>query len=381
MEEPAARQLADAGAPSFAAVAALPRVSASERAAMLAGPRDRERHRELAAGLPALHAVEVGGAARAAAAPPAQLRVAAWNAERGVSLAGAAALLRASGADVALLSELDLGMARSGQRHVARELAADLGMAYAFGVEFLELDLGDASERARCAGAENEVGYHGGAILAAVPFARPALVRLDAGGDWFDGRRGEARVGGRVALLATVNLAGVGVALASVHLESHAGPELRDAQTAALLRALDAYAPGAPAVLGGDWNTHGLPLAALEDRAALRAALAAAPTRVVRPVPHEPLFARLEEAGFERHACNLDETPTERRRSEGGSRRGVLHLDWLFVRGLRAEESAVLDAVDSCGVALSDHEVVTATVTPSGGANGPSGPPARRARP
>ena len=39
-------------------------------------------------------------------------------------------------------------MARSGQRHTARELASRLGCAYAYGVEFLELDLGGAA-RAR----------------------------------------------------------------------------------------------------------------------------------------------------------------------------------------------------------------------------------------
>lgn len=349
---------------SFATVPELPRIPRAEREALLADPRTPAHHAALLGALPGLRAVEVGGRARASA-PHERLRVAAWNVERGRSVEAAAAVLRASGAEIALLSELDLGMARSGQRHVARELAGALGMAYAYGVEFVELGLGNAEERARCAGLENEAGYHGTAILSALPLERPALVRLDAGGAWLDGARDEARVGGRIAVLATVRVGGVAVALASVHLESHADPEERDAQAAALLGAVDAYAPGAPALLGGDWNTHGLPRAALEDGEALRVALGQHPTRLAQPIPHEPLFARLESAGFDRRGCNQVETPTERRRGAAGTARGVLHLDWLFARGLRCESPAVLDAVDrKRGEALSDHEVVCATVAP-----------------
>jgi len=364
VDDPISGPTASVGAPSLAALASLPRVPPAERAAMLAGPRTPEHHAAFVARLPGLRAVEVGGRGRAGG-PPSRLRVAAWNLERGRSVGAAAAVLRATGADVALLSELDLGMARTGQRHVARELAATLGMAYAYGVEFLELGLGDPEERARCAGLENQAGYHGGAILSALPLERPALVRLDAGGAWLDGRRGEPRVGGRIAVLATVRVGGEAVALGAVHLESHAGPDERDAQTAALLRALDDYAPGAPALVGGDWNTHGLPRAALEDREALRAALAEDATRLARPVRHEPLFARLEAAGFDWRACNRAETPTERRRSAAGNARGVLHLDWLFARGLRCEAPTVVDAVDpERGEALSDHEIVCVTVAP-----------------
>ncbi|MGZ3443474.1 MAG: hypothetical protein ACXVDD_28325, partial [Polyangia bacterium] len=63
------------------------------------------------------------------------VRVAAWNIQRGRRFD---ALLRAlvqepllAAADVLLLSEVDCGMARSANRHVARELAAALRMSYA----------------------------------------------------------------------------------------------------------------------------------------------------------------------------------------------------------------------------------------------------------
>jgi endonuclease/exonuclease/phosphatase family metal-dependent hydrolase len=342
----------------------LPALSCAEREALLALPPEPALHARLQAGLPALHCVEVE-AAPGGTAPLREARVVAWNVERGRFPRPAGARLRAAGADAVLLSELDVGMARSGQLHAARALAAELAMGFAFGVEFLELGLGSAEERARCAGERNAIGYHGGAIASARPLERPALARLDAGGGWFDGRRGERRIGGRVALLATLRLDGSPVALASLHLESHGDPAERDAQTAALLLALDRYAPGAPALLGGDFNTHSLGLAELEDRDALVRALREDPARLAEPWRHEPLFARLEAAGFEWRRCNVAGTSSERRRREGGSERGSLRLDWLFARGLDVSEPEVVPALDpATGAALSDHEALALSIRP-----------------
>ena len=66
--------------------------------------------------------------------PPPQLqplgnrvRIAAWNAERCKYLPESAVLLEGIGADIVLLTELDIGMARSGNRHTVRELARKMG--------------------------------------------------------------------------------------------------------------------------------------------------------------------------------------------------------------------------------------------------------------
>jgi endonuclease/exonuclease/phosphatase family metal-dependent hydrolase len=190
-------------------------------------------------------------------------------------------------------------------------------------------------------------------------------VRLDGGGDWFDGRRGERRVGGRIAVLATLRVAGGPVTLASVHLESHCDPGRRDAQTAALLEALEAYAPDAPALIGGDLNTHSLGTAELEGGEALARALRADSRRFADPITYEPLFERLERAGFERRTCNTD-LSTERRRGGEGSQRGTLRLDWFFARGLDCSAPEVLAAVDpATGAALSDHEAIAVTIRPA----------------
>lgn len=343
----------------------LPIVSLEEREAIRVQPPEPALHARWQAALPGLRRVEQAAPAQPAASRR-EARVVAWNAQRARFPDAAARLLGAAAPDALLLSELDLGMARSEQRHTAREIAERLDMGFAFGVEFLELGLGDAAERARCAGQRNLAGYHGGAIASSQPLERPALVRLDAGGLWFDGRRGERRVGGRIALLATLRIGGTPVTLASLHLESHGDPSQRDAQAAALLAALDAYAPGAPALVGGDLNTHGLHLTELEDRDALRRALRSDPGRFANPVPHEPLFARLERAGFDRHRCNALGESTQRSRTPGGSQRGTLKLDWIFTRGLEARDPAVIPAVDpATGAALSDHEAIAVTVRPA----------------
>jgi endonuclease/exonuclease/phosphatase family metal-dependent hydrolase len=236
-------------------------------------------------------------------------------------------------------------------------------MGFAFAVEFVELALGTEAERARLpSGARNQRGLHGAAVLSAQPLERPALVRLDGGGDWFDGRRGEPRVGGRIAVLATLRVGGAPVTLASVHLESHGGPAQRDAQTAALLAAVDAYAPGAPALLGGDFNTHSLGARELEDRSALREALLADPERFARPERHEPLFTRLERAGFACAACNA-RGATHFSGRERGASAGGLRLDWFFARGLAVRDPAIVPSpAGPDGAALSDHEAIALTI-------------------
>jgi endonuclease/exonuclease/phosphatase family metal-dependent hydrolase len=358
----AARRAAMRALPYHAAgqaLRALPYDSAGQ--ALRALPTGRELHAALLAELPFLDALECRPGPGAAVLGS-SARVVAWNAERCKHLDESARWLERLGADVLLLSEIDWGMARSDQRHAARELAQRLGCGYAFAVEFLELDLGGERERARHAGATNLVGYHGGAILSPHPLLRPAAVRLETEGAWFDGARGERRVGGRIAVLAQLELARVAVTFASVHLESHGDPAGRAAGLAALLAALEVYDRTAPVVIGGDLNTFSLGLAELGDRERVGAALRDDPDRWRHPVPHEPLFALAEAAGFDWLACNALGEPTHRIEKESLSTRGQLKLDWFLCRGLQGEAPCVYDAVDERGVALSDHEAIAVGV-------------------
>lgn len=209
----------------------------------------------------------------------------------------------------------------------------------------------------------NDVGYHGGAILSAHLLERPALVRLDTDGAWFGPARGERRVGGRIAVLACVRIGGAEIVLASVHLESHSDPRHRGAQLAALLEAVDTYAPGAPALVGGDLNTLSLGIAQLADPAEVARALEDDPDRWSAPERHEPLFEAARAAGFEWQTCNVLGESTHR---IGGavSTRGALKLDWFLSRNLHAENAQVVAAIDPEGRPLSDHEAIAITIGP-----------------
>jgi endonuclease/exonuclease/phosphatase family metal-dependent hydrolase len=338
--------------------AAITRLEPRARAEIAAQPPSRDEHARQFAAYPGLHEIELGD-------PPAPspisgpARILFWNAERGKFLDQAVQLLGEQAAAAVLLCELDLGMARSGQAHTARELAARLGMGYAFGVEFVELGLGDAWEQIWHARQSNSAGLHGAAILSRASLERPALVRLESDGNWFDGANGERRVGGRMAMVATLRIDGQPVTLACVHFESHSDPEGRAGQLRLLLDALDRYGGDQPVLIGGDLNTSTLARGWARGSGA-KPVLPAA--RLLDPVPYEPLFEVAAAAGFDWRAGNAPGVPTQRTRPDGTPAPPLGKLDWFLARGLEATAPSVIPAVDDTGSALSDHEVVTVTI-------------------
>ena len=104
-------------------------------------------------------------------------RAVAWNVERGICYSEILHFLKnhpvLSKADVLLLTETDLGMARSGNRNVARDLAEDLKMNYFFAPSYLNLEKGNGPERDM--EGENELGLHGNAILSRYPISKPRI--------------------------------------------------------------------------------------------------------------------------------------------------------------------------------------------------------------
>ncbi len=335
--------------------------SAGARAAILRQPIAPQSFQAAFGDFACLHAVEY-------VSPPAartvgdSARILFWNAERLKYLDASAAMLAAAQADVLLLCEVDLGMARSQNRHTTAELARSLGAGYIFGTEFVELDLGDARERAWYVGQENSDGLHGGGIVSALPLRRPALVRLESSGRWFDGVFGERRVGGRIAMLAEIEVGGRPVLLASAHYESHTGPADRLLQTRTMLDAIDAHAPGLPVLIGGDFNTNTFELGDKHRPEVIGPALAADPHRLVEPAPYEPMFDELSRRGYRWQDCNLPLAPTQRTRPDGTPKPPFGKIDWLFARGLRCSDPAIVPAVDAAGVAISDHEALAVTI-------------------
>ncbi|NIX76882.1 endonuclease/exonuclease/phosphatase family protein [Microvirga terricola] len=307
----------------------------------------KEEHSRFITRIGALHAIEQEPPSRPIAWPG-RLRVAAFNAERMKSPPAAArALLDRAGAQVALLSEVDVGMARSGNVHTVRALTAPTGEGHLYGVEFVELGLGDSAEMKSLTGARNAESLHGNAIVTALTLTEPRLIPLEETGFWFAGREGaQKRVGSRMALAARVADAPRPLWVVSVHLESKTDPADRQAQMRTLLRALDHFAPHEACVIGGDLNTKALPTGEGERSQLLE-----------NPERFEPLFADLRDAGFEWAHANVA-APTQRTGPGGKPMPPFGKIDWILTRGLRAENPAVVPALDEQDRPISDHEMV-----------------------
>lgn len=318
----------------------LPPVMAEERQAIWDAPRTEDAHRRLLAGLPAMNAVQTGGAPSADVLPPA-LSVVAWNLERCLFPEESAAHLADHAPDVVLLSEMDHGMARTKQRHTTADMAHAMGMAYAFGVEFYEMDLGSPVELSFCDDDFNALGWHGNAVLSRVPFDKVALIRLDDHGHWFAPEHGgdpkQPRVGGRNAIAAVVPTQAGPVCVASTHLESNAGEEHRAEQFEALLDALDDFAPGLPVLFGGDLNTGNHMPPDYDWR-------------------RETLFVRALRRGFSWSFTAQGTTTRPSLITRHPTR--VMKLDWLAGRGLACADKAVIPSLASDGTPLSDHDAV-----------------------
>jgi endonuclease/exonuclease/phosphatase family metal-dependent hydrolase len=298
-------------------------------------------------------------------APLKSARIVFWNAERLKYPGPSLDLLHGLDADAYLLCELDLGMARSGNLHTTKELAEGLSAGYVFGTEFVELDLGDAREREWFAGKTNASGLHGAGLISTRPLERARLHRLEMSGRWFDGAFGERRVGGRIAIMAELEIDGTPVLLVSVHYESHTGPADRLVQTRSLLDEIDRVAPGRPVLIGGDFNTNTLNRADHERPTLVEAAVLIDPERLIRPMAYEPMFEELETRGYDWRSCNVMGATTQRTRPDGTPEPPLGRIDWFFARGLECTSPAVIPAVDEKGFAISDHEVLAVTVRPA----------------
>lgn len=319
----------------------LPDVTPAQRARILSAPRTAQSHRALMAELPAMNAVQTGGTASAAVLP-ASLTVIAWNVERCLFPEESAALLAPFNPDIVLLSEVDHGMARTAQRHTTEVMAQNLGMAYGFGVEFHELDLGGPTERPFCTDAVNRHGWHGNAILSRVPFARLSLLRLDDHGHWFSSDERDAdpdqpRVGGRMALLAVVPTEAGDICVVSTHLESNANAAHRAGQFDDLMEAVEHFAPDLPVLIGGDLNTGNNAPPDFDHRS-------------------ETLFANATAKGYDWSPTPKGMTTRPSLITPHPNRR--MKLDWICMRGMHPVTKILIPALNAQSKPLSDHDAI-----------------------
>jgi endonuclease/exonuclease/phosphatase family metal-dependent hydrolase len=316
-----------------------------------------------------------------------RVRAVHWNIEHGnhyqhieSALCGHAQL---ADADLVLLNEVDLGMARSGNRDVAADLAAALGLHVAFAPLFIETTVGRDDDALTAGSRENEEALFGIAILSRHPIGAVRVVPLPSPvGIQFDHER---MFGRHVALVATIERPGAPFTAVSAHLEVLRTREHRAAQMRTLLEALAEVA--GPVILAGDFNTQtldrGRPRSRLEGAVVLAlwppAALAARLRWPDRGPYRERLFDELARAGFEWDRFNdrestlrlrlhrLDEVRTLPRPFDRlapvllahAERRAAFRLDWFAGRGWRGGRGYTVRGLDGPGEA-SDHAPIVA---------------------
>jgi endonuclease/exonuclease/phosphatase family metal-dependent hydrolase len=256
---------------------------------------------------------------------PKSLRIVDWNIERGQQVQGVTDFLGSVNADILILQEVDLNARRTHRLNIAETIARKLEMNYVFGREFQEL----------AQGSKDSPAYHGQATLSKWPISKPRLIRFSRQSSFWQPRwflpnvePFQERLGGRVALVSQINVAGRKFVTYNLHLESRGTNALRTSQLQEVLSDTTRYEAECPAVVAGDLNMD-----------ASKAAVA----------------LRLAGAGFQ-DAVSCPRTPTTPAHGlfEGGSR-----IDWAFVRGpLRASSGQV-----HASVKASDHYPISFILT------------------
>ncbi len=316
-------------------------------------------------------------------------RFLAWNLERGIELDGQLEAFRSHDylrtCDVLLLTETDVGMARSGNRAVAQILARKLGLHYAFVPCYLNLTKGSGLEYH--AAGENELGLHGNAVLSRYPIRRVRPIHLENGIDKMAGR--EKRLGRQTALAADIDFPNYAVTVAAVHLDANSSQRHRHNQMRDVLDGLDT---DRPVIVGGDWNTT-----TYNSSGAFHAIMGfwlrvfmgvdnVILNHYLRPNNwfEKDLFKLLESRGFDYKTCNrlgertisydADDPKTRQNlgewvpgwcfafmrwalRNHGG--KCPLKIDWFATRGMRCEDPVVIhDLREGRRVPLSDHDAI-----------------------
>jgi endonuclease/exonuclease/phosphatase family metal-dependent hydrolase len=249
--------------------------------------------------------------------PRSSFRVVDWNIDRGLKLSAIIDFLGDANGDIFILQEVDINAHRTHRVNVAQEFARKLRLNYVFGREFVELTQGTKANPA----------YHGQATLARWRISNPRVIHFQHQSDfwkprWFKPKLQtfQERLGGRIALAAEINIAGVSIVTYNLHLESRGNDDLRLTQLDEVLGDASAYSSVTPLILAGDLNLNAVKTGAAE---------------------------KLSAAGFcsAVPSARLPTTPA-RHVLEAGR-----HIDWAFVRGtMQANKERVHSEVKA-----SDH--------------------------
>ncbi len=328
------------------------------------------------------------------AIPAGSISAVAWNIERGNVFDGIIDALKnhdgLNNKDVLLLTELDHGMARSGNRFVAQEIAKELRLNYAFAPVYIALQKGSGVEA--MAEGENTNSIHGLAMFSKWPMRNIQAVPLPNGKDKMWGK--EKRLGQLRALIGEIEHPLGTFRAVTVHLDAHCSRAHRKMQMQIILDHLETL-PELPTLIGGDWNTT-----TFNSQSSTRAIMGywrrvfMGPKNVAKNhLPHperyfeKPLFRMIEDRGYDFRSLNNVGTGTLHYHVEsiekntnlrdwvpewcfpfifwaanrvGGSVSG--RLDWFAGKRLKPAHAAAAQTIgdlkDENGTPLSDHDAV-----------------------
>ena len=332
---------------------------------------------------------------------PKSVAALAWNIERGSVFEGIVDALQnhddLKDKDVLLLTELDYGMARSGNRFVAREIAERLNLNYAFAPVYIALQKGSGVEAA--AAGENTKSIHGLAMFSKWPMKNVHAVPLPNGKDKMWGK--EKRLGYLQVLIADIEHPAGTFRAVTVHLDVHCSREHRRRQMRIILDHLDTL-PALPTLIGGDWNTT--TFNAQNARRAIlgywRRVMMGVKNVAKNHFPHPDryfergLFGDLESRGYEYKSLNEVGVGTLHYHIESIEKNTNLRdwvpewcfkfifwaagrvggevsvrLDWFTGKGITAasKPKTIGKLVDDSGTPLSDHDAIAVdfTLTPA----------------
>jgi hypothetical protein len=282
-----------------------------------------------------------------------------------------------------LLSEVDWGMGRSGNRHVARELAARLGLGYVFVPAHIVLSPGDVAERDIVE--PNKESLHGITLLSRFPITRVLGVPLPEYIDKF--KVLEKRLGWKRALVAEVALPSGPLTVAVVHLDPFSPPRHRARQIRMVLAAIERFGNNR-VLLGGDFNTTTYDLGSAPGLAVnllyklARFGFEGTLRQYMQPdkILEKRLFKSIRAAGFEvdgfidpncgtiyfdlgdpevvAKAREYVPDPVFRwlqRRLQPWGGKVPLRFDWFAGRGIEPKHAWVIEEPEHEGVRVSDH--------------------------
>jgi endonuclease/exonuclease/phosphatase family metal-dependent hydrolase len=256
---------------------------------------------------------------------PKSLRIVDWNIDRGQQLQGVMDFLVGVNADIVTLQEVDLNARRTHRLNIAEAIARKLRMNYVFGLEFQEL----------VQGSKDSPAYHGQATLSKWPILKPRLIRFSRQSHFWQPRwflpkiePFQERLGGRIALVAPINVAGRRFVTYNLHLESRGSNALRISQLQEVLSDATRCDSDCPVLVAGDFNLDA-------SKAPVALQLAKARFQDAEPSPGSPTTP--SHVLFE----------------------GCRRIDWAFVRGPLWASSGHIHS----NVKASDHYPISFILT------------------